>query len=329
MGRRDKIIDEVIERYPNVGNRTLARLLVEQYPELYTIESARSAIRYRYGARGKKHEKAISPEMRQKKPHCTLMIPEGLKQVRPPVHYSQRGDWLVTGDWHVPYHDEVAIEAMMRFAVDQKISNLLLNGDGVDFYRLSDYVVDPRMSSPSNELELMHSILKGIRKHFRGKRVYKIGNHEDRYERYLYKRASAVVGIEAFQLDSVLKLNELKFDYIASKQHVIIGDMPIFHGHELPKSGGSPVNPAKSLYMRLGTAGVVSHHHYSSEHTAVEGLTKKIHRCFSIGCMCQMVKDYSPINGWNLGFGRARVDSKGVTQFRNYIVDRGRVECVV
>lgn len=200
----------------------------------------------------------------------------------------------------------------------------MLNGDGVDFYKLSDYVSDPSMASPSDELEMMHSILKDTKKYFRGHKVYKIGNHEDRYERYLY-RTSVVVGIAAFKLDQVLQLADLKFDYIESKQHVIIGDLPVLHGHELPRGAGSPVNPARSLYNRLGSSGVVSHHHCSSEHVATEGLTKKIHRCFSIGCMCQMVKGYSPINGWNIGFGRARVDSSGKTEFRNYIMDRGKV----
>lgn len=328
MRRRDKLVDEIIDRYPNVGNRTLARLLVEQYPELYTLESARSLIRYRFGALGERNRKKQGAVIAAKQP-CKLEIPKGIQQVLPPVKYTRKGDWLITGDWHVPYHDEVSIESMIRFCFDNKIPNILLNGDGVDFYRLSDYVSDPRMASPSNELETMHEILKGLRKYFRGHRVYKIGNHEDRYERYLYQRASAVVGISAFQLDQVLRLRELKFDYITSKQHVIVGDLPVFHGHELPRGSGSPVNPAKTLYSRIGSSGVVSHHHCSSEHTATEGLSKKLHRCFSIGCMCQMVKGYSPINSWNIGFGRARVDAKGNTEFRNYIVDRGKIVCDV
>jgi len=105
MGRRDKIVDEVLDRYPNVGNRTLARLLVEQYPELYTIEQARSAIRYRNGARGVANRKSAKVDNR-KKP-CTLEIPQGLRQVPEPLNFKKPGDWLFLTDLHIPYHDEV------------------------------------------------------------------------------------------------------------------------------------------------------------------------------------------------------------------------------
>ena len=325
MGRRDKIVDEVLDRYPNVGNRTLARLLVEQYPELYTIEQARSAIRYRNGARGVANRKSAKVDNR-KKP-CTLEIPQGLRQVPEPLNFKKPGDWLFLTDLHIPYHDEVSIEAAVKFGVDNKIKNLFGLGDWVDFYRLSDYVSDPRMASPSNELDTLRKFLKSIKKYFKGERVYKVGNHEDRYERYLYQRASAVVGIQAFQLDKVLGLDELGFKYIASKQRAIVGDYNIFHGHELPSGASSPVSPAKSLYGKTSASGIVGHHHVTSNYTHVSQISKVLTHTHSIGCLCLMVKGYSPVNGWNHGFGHARVDSKGKTEFRNYVIDRGKVEC--
>lgn len=323
MGRRDKIIDETLDRYPNVGNRTLARLLVEQYPELYTIESARSAIRYRNGAHGKASRKKVQVDNRRE--HCTLGLPPGTHQVKPPVKFTRPGDWIVTGDWHIEYHEECAIDAMVKYAVDNKIPNLLLNGDIVDFYGVSDHITDPRFASPSNELDILRKVLKQIKKYFKGELVYKIGNHEDRYERYLYQRARALVGIEEFQLDKVLKLDELGYRYVTSKQHVILGSLPIFHGHELPKGMGSPVSPARVLYNRIKTSGAVSHHHVYSQHVETEPLSKKTHITYSIPCMCKMVKDYSPINNWNQGFARARINSRAATDFVVLLYDRGKI----
>ena len=325
MGRRDSIVDEVLDKFPNAHNRTLARLLVEQYPELYTIEQARSAIRYRTGATGSQLRKHVKTDNR-KKP-CTLEIPPGLKQVPEPLQFKKEGQWLFIADPHIPYHDEVALEAAIKFGVDNKIPNLFGLGDWVDFYKMSDYVSDPRLASPSNELDVLRKFLKSIKKYFRGEKVYKVGNHEDRYERYLYQRASAVVGIEAFQLDKVLGLDELGFKYIASKQRATVGDYNVFHGPELQSGASSPISPAKSLHGKISASGLVGHHHVTSNYTHVSQITKVLTHTHSIGCLCLMVKGYSPVNGWNHGFGHARVNSKGQTEFRNYVIDRGKVEC--
>jgi metallophosphoesterase superfamily enzyme len=325
MSRRDRIIDEVIDKFPNVGNRTLARLLVEQYPELYTIERARHSIRYRFGATGSRDRKKVN--VCEHKKHCSLQLPPGINQVKKPLKLNQPGDWLVISDLHIPYHDEIAIETCIRYAVDKKIKNLYLNGDCVDFYKFSDFVVDPRQSSPSNELELLKVFLKSLKKQFKGKVIYKIGNHEDRYERYLYQRASAVVGIEQFELDKVLGLGDLGITCVSSKQHSIVGNLCVFHGHELPKGMTSPANPAKSLFTRTGCSGVVGHHHYLSHWCMTEGVRKVTHNTYSIGCLCKLVKDYSPVNNWNHGFGHARVNCKRKTEFRNFLIDRGQVEC--
>lgn len=325
MGRRDSIVDEVLVKFPNAHNRTLARLLVEQYPELYTIEQARSAIRYRTGAKGSQLRKHVKADNR-KKP-CTLEIPPGLKQVPEPLQFKKAGQWLFISDPHIPYHDEVALEAAVKFGVDNKIPNLFGLGDWVDFYKMSDYVSDPRLASPSNELDILRKFLKSIKKYFKGEKVYKVGNHEDRYERYLYQRASAVVGIEAFQLDKVLGLDELGFKYIASKQRAVVGNYNIFHGHELQSGASSPISPAKSLHGKISANGIVGHHHVTSNYTHVSQITKVLTHTHSIGCLCLMVKGYSPVNGWNHGFGHARVNSKGQTEFRNYVIDRGKVEC--
>lgn len=323
VGRRDRIVDEVLDLYPNVGNRTLARLLVEQYPELYTIEQARDAIRYRNGAKGAALRKSVKVDNR--KQPCTLGLPPGIDQVKPPLRFKNPGEWLVINDGHIPYHDEEAIDKAVKFGVDNKIPNLLLNGDWVDFYKISDHIVDPRMASPNDELQILAKFLKSIKKYFKGELVYKMGNHEDRYERYLYQRASAVVGIRAFDLDRVLGLEELGYKYVSTKQHTILGDFPVFHGHELPRGMGSPVSPARTLYNKIKASGAVGHHHIFSHHVETMPLSKQSHETFSIPCLCKLVKGYSPINSWNQGFARARIDRKGHTEFRVFLMDRGKI----
>lgn len=51
---RISVVKTMLEEYPDLPNRTIARMLFAQYPELFpTIERARRVIRYYRGVSGK------------------------------------------------------------------------------------------------------------------------------------------------------------------------------------------------------------------------------------------------------------------------------------
>ncbi len=53
---RRKVITEEMDKFPDIQNRTLTRLLMKKYPAMFTDEEVtRSAIRYLRGASGSKH----------------------------------------------------------------------------------------------------------------------------------------------------------------------------------------------------------------------------------------------------------------------------------
>ena len=52
---RRKAITEEMDRFPDLPNRTLARLLMKKYPTMFpSEENTRSAVRYLRGAAGEK-----------------------------------------------------------------------------------------------------------------------------------------------------------------------------------------------------------------------------------------------------------------------------------
>ena len=52
---RRKIITEEMDRFPDLPNRTLARLLMKKYPTMFpSEENTRSAVRYLRGAAGER-----------------------------------------------------------------------------------------------------------------------------------------------------------------------------------------------------------------------------------------------------------------------------------
>lgn len=53
-------VKEVLDRFPNLPSRTLARVLISESPELFlTVELARSAIRYLRGTAGEPLRKKL------------------------------------------------------------------------------------------------------------------------------------------------------------------------------------------------------------------------------------------------------------------------------
>jgi hypothetical protein len=231
---------------------------------------------------------------------------------------------LVLGDIHCPYHDEQAIEAAVRFAVDNGAEHLAINGDGVDFYKLSTWAKSPLHRDPDEELETFSDMLQYFAKTFPGTRVLKAGNHEARYQQYVATKASAIMGLEASDLRDVLRADAHGFAYVAPKQLYHIGPCVLAHGDEVINTQ-SPSSPAASLFRRIRKTAVASHFHRTSTHTDNGGIDGRVTRCYTIGCMCDMSPPEAVANDWNQGFALLYVGKDGSLRVDNKIVDRGEV----
>ncbi len=51
---RSKIVNDLLDKFPDAPSLTLARMLYKDYPRLFTVDIARSMIRRRRGAQGLK-----------------------------------------------------------------------------------------------------------------------------------------------------------------------------------------------------------------------------------------------------------------------------------
>ena len=59
MTAQQKIVQEAMERFPNLGNRTLAKYILHNYGDVFgnDLERVRSKVRYRRGALGEKNRR--------------------------------------------------------------------------------------------------------------------------------------------------------------------------------------------------------------------------------------------------------------------------------
>lgn len=331
MGRKPSHqawIQDIIKQHPDAPNRTLARLLYEAHPRAFTdLENARSAVRYYVGAKGKKDRKsrniAAAPPIK-----TVPVLPVGIKQTLPPMEFMDDAKWLVINDLHCPYHQDRAIEIAVRTGVDEGCDSLCLNGDGIDFYQASAWTRDPRYRSVEGEIEMFRSIMDYLEYWFPGRKVFKEGNHEERIKHYLWKQAPALVGIADFELPKILRLADRGWTWVDGRQFYKLGQLNVFHGHELPKGLTDPVNVGRGVYLRVRETAIVGHWHKTSTHLESAGISKNVTTCYSVGCLCDLVPSYAMVNSWTNGFaivtvknGKYHVSNRTIVGDEVYITE--------
>lgn len=291
------LIKAMCKKYPEERSNTIATWLFDRHPGLWPNQDAvRQSVRYYRGMHGERQRK-----VREKLGVYPTAIPKGKRQ-RPSEIALPPGKWLVIGDLHCPYHDERALEAVLKAAVDRQCDSLLINGDAIDAYQVSHWLRDPRADKVDEELAKLAEILRVFESHF-SRKAYKIGNHEERIEAYLFTNAPQMPAMSRWDLCDALA-TELGLDdwiMIAGKQSYSIGKLNGYHGHELPRGLTNPVSIGRGLWLRTSQSGFTNHWHRSDEYTHTNADKTQIWTCYGIGCMCDLRPNYAPVNGWSHG----------------------------
>ena len=215
--------------------------------------------------------------------------------------------FLVLSDVHVPHHDKAAIIAALSYGKKVGCDTVVLNGDIADFYAVSYFSKDANKWDLNNEIDMCREFLKYVRAYFPGLIYYKIGNHEERLEKYIAGNARELQNIPGLSIAGLLGLKELGGFVIADRmQHFLAGSLPILHGHEMYKLG-STVSPARGLFLRTLEPALIGHLHRQSEYSVKTFSGRKI-TTYSTGCLCEMAPRYAPNNQWTQGFAVVTVD---------------------
>jgi hypothetical protein len=140
--------------------------------------------------------------------------------------------------------------------------------------------------------------------------VFKIGNHEERWQHWLWQHAVEISDDPRMQIDRWLDFDKHKITLVDNKRPVMLGDLPVLHGHEKGKSISSPVNQARGAFLRLQHTVLEGHGHRTSGH-AESDMWHRETFCWSTGCLCDLTPEWLPVNRWNHGFAVVDVDSSG------------------
>jgi predicted phosphodiesterase len=211
----------------------------------------------------------------------------------------------IMNDVHIPYHSNQAIEEALDYFIVKEVDAILLNGDIIDCYMLSKYQPDPRKRHFADEILAFQQFIR-VLKAITPNIYYKLGNHEERYEKMMIIKAPELLAIPYFDFENVLGCRDLGIEVIKDKRIVYIGNLPVFHGHEL-RIASVAVNPARSLFLKTKASAMCGHLHRTSQHT--EPSIKEDIACWSVGHLGDEHPQYAPINNWNRGI--ARVETNG------------------
>lgn len=334
---KESIVREYRSNNLDMPTLTLSRKIYNEGDNklLFTnVEDVRTCLRRiegKIGAKAKAKIKDKSLFMDEARPYNPFKLPDSDAADLPKYIIEPKGKLGIISDIHVPFHSIEALSISIDFFKKEKIDKLLVLGDLFDFYGGSKYLKDPRQRRMHEEISIGCELLEVLNKELKCPIIFKQGNHDSRFEHYLWQKVIEIPQLMDLQeikeltLEKVLdKRLDFKLEHVASKQFIDFCGLNIIHGHE-PAFMFSPVNAARGLYMKAKGSALTAHHHVTSSHSE-KTINDEIISTYSIGCMCQLKPEYAPLNNWNWGFATvAAGDNEKEYHVKNYKIINGKI----
>ena len=309
--KKEDVIKKVIEENLTItSNRTLAKILVNQYPMLFgDLENARSLVRYHLEKHGKKranpNTSSFVERLNELRKSVDLDVREQSDKT-PYIFGTNYNKALVIGDLHYPYTDINSLTMALEYGYKKGVDCVIINGDSLDFNTISRFISKPNEMRALEQIEGVKNILIWLIKTMDIKIVLHSGNHDKRIEDYVIRQAPELYHNN--KLEKLLMLDDLKVDYVEDYRFMRFGNLNIAHGHHIVKGIFAPVNPARGVYTKTNTSTLISHVHRSSEHIETD-MNGKVVGCYSIGAMTTINPDYNPqTSKHNQGFAVVEKD---------------------
>jgi predicted phosphodiesterase len=297
--------------------------LLETYPTYFSdYENTRSIVRKVTGAQG---ESRLKYKVVDHKPDIETQfnLPQSKGEKRNFIDLPKEcNNVLIISDIHFPNHDVKALGKALEYGKTNKINCIVINGDLLDNEPFTNHDAPPPNSSDVRDwFQMTEDFLDMLLEEFKCPIYFVEGNHDNWYMRYLMKKAPVLFNDQYYTLSARLKLREKGIVWIPQTSVLMIGKLPVTHGHMIVKGFFSPVNPAKGVYNKIKGSMLIGHCHTTSEHSE-SNLQGDLNTTYSIGCLCTLAPDYDPFNcKHNLGFARVIVQENG-----NYRVENKRID---
>jgi predicted phosphodiesterase len=299
-------------------HRTTVRRIVEgEGPTIDVKEAIREAVATalaEFHAKGEagKPEVVVEAETPQPKPGLLVHAPKPYRRV------------AFMSDFHFPYHSQAAIDAALAFLGDWSPDLIILGGDQVDCYRISDYESDAgRASTLQEELDSIHPFWRAIDAFSSADVVVFEGNHEHRLTRLVNKNPG-LYNLRSLHFPVAAELPK-RFQWYRSQTHYKVGSLVFLHG-DLRGRGNSVKHAAAGMLDKLRTSCVFGHFHRTGEHYET-GYDGTVRAGFAVGHMSDQEKaaEYIRSPSWQQSFATVEFDhDEGIFHFSKHLIVNGR-----
>lgn len=223
--------------------------------------------------------------------------------------------WLILNDIQFPFHDARVLTLVEDFARDLKPHGIILNGDVVDCYEISDFDKNPlTQATLDQEAELAIGLMARLAKI--AKECWWLGgNHEDRLRRFLWKHAASfkllgrratIDAMGVLDFPTLFRVVENGFRWKPYGGSVDLGKLMVTHGMMVRSQSAAS---GRAHYERFGTSVLIGHTHRLGVYyrTNVRG----VHAAYENGCLCLLTPEYAQHPDWQQGLSVVHVEQGG------------------
>ena len=308
---KSELVSSYLDRFPEAQSMTIARKIYGENKLLFKdVEAVRSVVRMLRNKMGASHSHEIKNKTHYNDQPKKIIVPSSMSKPWAPF-VLPKGRWGILADIHFPYHDRRALEAAVNDILKENCTGVLINGDGMDFYGASKFNRVPNQKTIRQEIQMMLKFLKDLGLPV----VYKAGNHEKRLADFVCLKAMELFDLPTIHLPYLLQhgvekepmTNPIDITYIDPNRVIYSNHLTFYHGHEYGGMTNSPVNPARSAFVKSSRIVSVAHEHRPSENTVTD-IRGKLITTWSSGCLCGLHPDWKPLNQW--GHGHAIHDNR-------------------
>lgn len=239
------------------------------------------------------------------------------KEIKTEELKIDNGIVIIGSDIHIPFQDDKAVKAFIDYCEEIQPTAIILNGDVLDFYKLSRFVKGEGRN-PYEEITACQELLKDLKSKCQNSEVYYvIGNHETRLETYVLNNAPHLASL----VEDVFSIIKTKDIGVTGCAEVNINDSFVCtHGKLLGnKAGLSAIKEIEKHYM----SGASGH-----THRLAKFITRKARRKFvwlETGCLCDLNPEYVQDPDWQQGFAVIQFEEGKLKRAEVLEIENGEV----
>ncbi len=214
----------------------------------------------------------------------------------------------IINDTQHPYQDNECLTLVERFLQEIELHYLIYNGDLNDLYLLSKFNKNPRrINDLQSDVDSTKAMLYRHGKLFPNtKRILIAGNHEFRFQSFLWANATALSSLDCLNLPALFKLSDYGVDFVNYEQGLMVNkDFLIIHGNLVSVHSSYT---AKRMFEKHGGCGICGHSHRGGVYYKTDRFEE--HGWWENFCLCHLNPDWVKHPNWQQGFSLVHFKGK-------------------